>query len=225
MGGDGGGRGVRAVGRGGGQRAEHLVPVPGQDLDGAHPDAARGQGARLVDAQRVHAGQDLHRGQLLDQHAAACQRGRAEGEVHGGEQDEPLGDHPDDRGDGQDQGVAPVPAVRSSDPVLGPERQDDDGDQQEGDDLQDPVDGGLDLRDGARELAGGGGDPLGVHVGAHGGRAHRARSGDHGGAGQQPVPRLLLHGARLAREQGLVDLEPVDFQGLAVDGDLVAQAQ
>ena len=68
------GSGIGAVARGARESTKHHGLVSRNDLDAAHPDAAGGERARLVEAQAIHAREYLDGGQLLDEHTAACQR-------------------------------------------------------------------------------------------------------------------------------------------------------
>ena len=61
--------------------------------------AALGEGAGLVEADHVDAGQALDGGQLLHQALLAAEPDDTDREGDGGEQDEALGDHRDDAAD------------------------------------------------------------------------------------------------------------------------------
>ena len=145
------GRRVRAITRTACEGTQHGGFLARHHLDAAHADAAGGQRPRLVQAQAVDAGEHLDGGEFLNEHAATGERRRSDREVHGGEQDEALRNHADDGRDGEDERLTPVSPVASRHAVLRVERQDDDGKQHDGHDLQHPVDRHLDLRDRARE--------------------------------------------------------------------------
>ena len=145
------GRRVRAIARTAREGAQHGGFLARHHLDATHADAAGGQRPRLVQAQAVDAGEHLDGGELLNEHAATGERRRSDREVHGGEQDEALRNHADDGRDGEDERLTPVSPIASRHAVLRVERQDDDGKQHDGHDLQHPVDRHLDLRDRARE--------------------------------------------------------------------------
>ena len=100
------------------QRPEDQGLVTGNDLDTTDTDAAGGEGARLVEAQAVHAGEDLDGGKFLDEHTAACQRRRPDREVHGRQEHQALRDHADHRGNREHEGLAPVSPVTAGDPIL-----------------------------------------------------------------------------------------------------------
>ena len=100
------------------QSAEHRGLVTGDDLDAADANAAGGKRTRLVEAQAVHTREDLDGGKFLNEHTAACQRRRADREVHGSQEHQALRDHTDHRGDREDEGLAPVSSLPASDPIL-----------------------------------------------------------------------------------------------------------
>ena len=67
---------------------------------------AGGDGARLVEAERVYAGEGLDAVGLLDQHLAVGKARGGDGENRGGEKHQPLGDHSQDGGGrGEDGGL------------------------------------------------------------------------------------------------------------------------
>ena len=177
------------------QRPEDQGLVTGNDLDTTDTDAAGGEGARLVEAQAVHAGEDLDGGQLLDEHATTGQGRRTDREVHRRQQHKALRDHADHGCDRANESLAPVSPVTACDAVLRVERQDDDGQQHDGDNLQHAVDRHLNFghraREGARLL----GQALRVDALADGSSDHAARPSDDTRARQQLIALLLLHGA------------------------------
>ena len=207
------------------QRPEDQGLVTGNDLDTTDTDAAGGEGARLVEAQAVHAGEDLDGGKFLDEHTAACQRRRPDREVHGRQKHQALRDHADHRGNREHQGLAPVSPVTAGDPILRVEGQDDDGKQHHGDDLQHPVDRRLDLRDRTREGARLLGQTLRVDALTDSRGHHAASTRDDARAGQQLIALLLLHGARLAGQQRFIDFEARRGQNRTVHAHLIAERQ
>ena len=216
---------VGTVARGARQCAKHHDFVTGNDLDAPHANAAGGERARLVEAQAVHAREDLNGGKFLDEYTAACQRCRSDREVHRRQEHQALRDHADHRGYREHEGLAPVSPVTAGDAILRVEGQHDDGKQHDGDDLQHPVDRRLDLRDrtceGTRLL----GQALRVDALAHSGGHHAASTRNDARAGQQLISLLLLHRARLAGQQRLIDFEARRGQDRTVHAHLIAERQ
>ncbi|SIA63020.1 Uncharacterised protein [Mycobacteroides abscessus subsp. abscessus] len=191
-------RRVGAVARCARQRPEDRGLVTGNDLNATHSNTAGRQRTRLVEAQAVHARKDLDGRKFLDEHAPACQRRRADREVHGRQEHQALRDHADHRGDREHEGLAPVSPVSAGDAILRVEGQDDDRKQHDGDDLQHPVNRRLDLRDRTREGARLFGQALRVDALTDSSGHHAASTRDDTRAGQQLIALLFLHRARLA---------------------------
>ena len=91
--------------------------------------------------------------------------------------------------------------------------------------MQDPVGALLELGADLGEAAGLARQPVGVGPLAHGGGAHEPLPRRDRGARQDPGARGGAHGVGLPGEDGLVDLQPVGGQELAVGGDLLPAAQ
>ena len=152
------------------------------------------------------------------------------GEIDAREQDEPLGHHADDPGDGGHQGGAPLTRGRAGGADgraahLRPEQQQRDGHDHPGDPSQDPVGAGLELGGHHRVAAGLAGQSVGVRVGSHGVGLHERCARCHGGARHHPVADAGPDGDRLAGEDGLVDLQAVRGQHDGVGRHLLAAAQ
>ena len=218
-------RGVGSVARGARQCTKHHGFVTGNNLDAPHANTAGGQGASLVEAQAVHAREDLDGGKFLHEHTAARQRRRADREVHGRQEHQALRNHADHRGDREHEGLTPVSPVAAGDPILRVEGQDDDGKQHDGDDLQHPIDRRLDLRDRTREGAGLFGQALRVDALTDSRGHHAASTGDDTRASQQLIALLFLHRARLAGQERLIDFEARRGQDRAVHAHLIAERQ
>ena len=211
---------VRVVG----ERAEGRLGLgrvgPVDRLAALVDDLPLGEGPRLVQAHDVDAGQDLDRGQLLDQHLAAGQGDRRDGERQAGEQDEALGHHPDHPGDGAGERGRHRAGLE-----LAPQQEPGDGDQRVLDDPQEQVDAVHELRAHQLEVAGLAGQPPGVGVGSDRGGLEAA------GAGHDDAARLhrrvdnLVDGIRFAGQQRLVDLESFGPADDPVGGDLVAGSE
>ncbi len=146
----------------------------------------------------------------------------ADGEGHGGEQHQALGNHWDDARDHSPDGLAEVVALHVQ---LAQDQPDRGRDQQPGDVAQDRVDAGPELRLDQGEPAGLLGQLGGVGLAADPGGGERARAGHHEAAGHHRVAGVLVDGVGLAGEQRLVDLQAVGLGDLPVDGDLVAGPQ
>ncbi len=186
-----------------------------------HPQPRLGQGARLVDAQRVDGGERLDRVQLLRQRAGArhAQRSRRVGDRD--EQDEPFRDQRDHARDRRVHSVANAN-------VLLPERDDQHGAEwhhHADEHVQEAVDRPLERRAWVPELARGARDPARVAVLAHGGDDERPRSLGHERAGQDLVALLTGDGTRLAGEDRLVELQPGRLCERPVGDDLVTGSQ
>ena len=106
--GAGGVVGVLRVGAGHAGKGPHDLVLPVAVGAGHARDLhlAGGDGARLVEAERVHAGEGLDAVGLLDQHLAVGKARGGDGENRGGEKHQPLGDHSQDGGGrGEDGGL------------------------------------------------------------------------------------------------------------------------
>ena len=187
-------------------------------LDAGHLQDALGEGAGLVDADDVDAGEHLHGRQLLHEGATPSQPDHADGEGHAGEQHQPLGDHRPDPGDR----AAHAAGERVGAAHLGDDQQDPRGDERPGADPQDGVGALAQLGAHVRE-------PLGLRRQARGvggvadvGGGEATVAGHHEAAGAHSLARILLHRLALAAEQRLVHLELDGREHHAVHRDLVA---
>ena len=225
-----------------------LAAVGGQPPGQLRP--ADGEGAGLVGAQHVHAGQVLHRARPGDDDAPAGECGQATA-VRGGQDNRQHLRHQADRdGDGEQGRAGPVAVV------VGQHGQDEHGrhqgahepDKQPGHRAEPQVGAGGPPRLG--DLAGGGGqDGVRAGLGDHGGgRArgdrcagqaqhrrvqHAGGPGGPRGCGPVQPARLtgpgiggeLGDGHRLAGEGGLVQGEPISGHDAAVRGDHIPGAE
>ena len=219
------GSGIGTVARGAREGTHHRLRVPRNHVDLAHPDATRRQRARLIQAQAIDAGQHLDGRKLLNEDAPACQRRRSDREIHRREQHQALGDHADDGGDRQDEGLAPIPARAAGDTVLRVKGQRNDREQHDGDDLQHAVDRHLNLGHGTGEGARLLRQALRVHALTDRRRHHAPRAGHDARARKQLIALFLLDGTRFAGEQRLVDLEARGGQDRPVHAHLIAERQ
>ncbi|WVZ73285.1 hypothetical protein U9M48_021611 [Paspalum notatum var. saurae] len=210
-----------AGGPGGVEEHHVLVDALAAHLDEGLVDGelVEGERAGLVAAEHVHPGHLLDGGHALGDGALLRQPVGADG--HGHRQDGGHGDG--DAADEQDEEVVDAVAVGA---VLDGVHDDDldghaDGD---GDDAEvaDGREHELEVADvvGAvhqvRRLA-----EEGVHAGGDDDGLDLPLL--HGGAREDPLARVLVHGQRLPRERGLVDLERVPLQQPGVGGDDVTE--
>ncbi len=178
-----------------------------------------GQRAGLVQAERVHVAQRLHRVRLLDERTHPrdphCRQRVGDGDRH----EEAIGNEP-----GEDRGL--TDDLRYGD-RLGGALEDQQHLQVHDDREHDPddkVDFLLDRGEDPAEAAGVGNDLVRVARLADGGHLVPARARHAEGARRDPVSGRLVDGVRLARQLRLVDLDLAPDE-LAVEDDLVAQAQ
>ena len=198
------------VGVGGGQGAEGgggILPLV-EHFERLHRQPPFGEGARLVEADHVHPRQSLDRRQFLHQHPAPPEADHADGEGHRGEQDQAFGDHGRDAGGGAPQRLLDPDVVPEA--HLAPHQEGDRGDHPPGDDRQDPVDAVAQFAADQSEPLGLFGEAGGIGLGADPGRPVAPAPGRHEGAREHLVAGLLEDGVRLAGEQGLVHLEPLE---------------
>ena len=204
--------------------APSRMTVAGVTLSTAERCAQRqrvlGQGAGLVRAQHVDAGQFLDGDQPADDGLLLGEQPCADGHrhrQHGGHRDR-------DRGDGQHQGEL----QRGQDRVAAQDRRDDDKrhqrDREDDQVVADLEHGALEMADGVRVLHQFGGL---AEVGAGAGGIHQGadltlpddRPGEHG------VTGCAGRGQRLPGQRGLIDLDLVAVEQPGVGGHDVTQAQ
>ena len=160
-----------------GERAERrlgrrLVIEPDQAVE---RDGPVGEGAGLVQAHHVHPGQALDGGKLLHQDPAPGERDRGRAEGDAGQQDQPLRDHADQRGDGRGGGLLPgFVGVHLAEDKEHRHRRD-----RPRDVAQDLVDARDQFRAHQREPPRLRRQLPGVRLGTHPGRLVAARPGDH----------------------------------------------
>lgn len=183
--------------------------------------AALGEGAGLVEADRVDPGQALDRGQLLDQALLAAQPDDADGEGDGGEQDQSLGDHGDDAADRAGDGVVEGVLLHEQ---LADDQADRGRDHHPRDVLEDRGDAGAQLGLDEGEAGGLLGQLGGVRLTPDLRRLERPAARDHETARHHLVAGALDDRVGLAGEQRLVDLQAVGLHADAVDHDFVAGA-
>ena len=192
----------------------------GGELDPGQPQLPRGQGAGLVDADRVDRGEALTGAHLLDQGVASRQPHRGDGEGDAHQQHQALGDQRHQPGG---RGLGGFVEADAADP----EGEDQDRRQRDhhvgaGDD--DAVDldleGGGGMAEGAR-LAG---EAAGVALLADRVDDVVAGAGDAEGAGEDAVAEALLDPVGLAGQQRLVEGHAAGRDRLAVGDQLVAGA-
>ena len=210
------GGGERGQGAGGGA-GQVVVEV----LDVAEHQLALGEGAGLVEADHVDAGQALDGGQLLGEDLLAGQPGGAHREGDAGEQHQALGHHGHQPGH---RGLHRVDEAEVGADLRG-DQQDGGGYQQPAHPLDDAVDAVTQLGAHQREAPGVRAEPEGVRVGADLGGPHAAAARGHEAARHHVVAGHLVDRVGLPGEQGLVDLEAHRVEHLPVDADLVAGAQ
>ena len=202
---------------------------------------ARGDGARLVQAEHVHAGERLDAVELLREHLLAGEADSGDREDRGGEEHQALGDHaqksPHRGEDGRArhaagehlrgeprQEPARVPRTALELGRARPEQPDADGDHEHAREPHDAVqrvhDLGVDLLD----VLGLGVDLGHVVLGAHVLNAGEDQAGVEEAARHEMVARLLADEVALASEEALVHARLArDHHG--VGGDLVAAAE
>ncbi len=165
-----------AARRAGGVAAEQhreLALVGAVGGDQLHdPEAVLGEGAGLVDADRVHRRQRLDRVELLAERAAAGHPQRRDRVGDPGQQHQPLGDDRDDRRDGRLDRLAERRVLLDQRPEQQPAERHHGGRQ----DQDQPVEGPLQGRARVAELARLAGQALGVGVAARRPRRGRRRS-------------------------------------------------
>jgi hypothetical protein len=186
-----------------------------------HLEVQLGQRAGLVGADDVDPGEALDGRQLLHQHVAATEAHDPRREGEAGQQHQALGDHRPDAGDGAADGGVQR-RVRAQ---LAEDQQRGGGHDQPRDQAQDLVCTPPQLRPHQRELAGLGGELVGVALGPDLLRPVPALPGGDEAARQHLVARSLGQRHRLAGQQRLVDLEGVGGQHRAVSHDLRALPQ
>ena len=213
---DAGDRGEQLGGRGA------LRPGTTVQIDRVgHDDAARGDGARLVQAERVDAGQELDRGQLAQQGLTTGQGDDAGHERQARQQDQPVGHHRDAGRDDSRQRL--LPALPGA--VQAPEQDRGDGRDQQHQEGQDAVDApaqlGADQREPACFLGEAGRVGVGPDLlGPVGPRARRDEA-----ARQHLVADRLVLGVGLAGQQRLVQLQAMGLDDPSVDDHLLARTQ
>lgn len=214
------GIGARVVAGERGQCGLHLCLVERAerfDLSQAH--AVLGEGAGLVRAHHVDAGQALDRGQFLDQALAFAQTHHTDREGDRGHQHQALGNHRHQRGDHPGHGGSPrFPAGDQ----LVVDAEQTGRNEQVGDEFQDFVDTRTQFGVHQRELAGFLRQFRGVGVLADLGRAVGARARHHEAARHHRRADALVDRVGLTGQQRLVDLERGGLFDLAVDHDLIA---
>ena len=155
------------------------------------------------------------------EHVAPAQAEHAGGAGQARQQHEPLRDHGSDAGDRAPDGVV----QRLVGVHLADDQQGGGGDDEPGDEAEDLVGALSQLRLGEREPARRRRDLVGVAGGADLLGAVPALSGGHEAAGEHAVAGGLGQRHRLARQEGLVDLESVSGDHLAVRAQPPALAQ
>ena len=183
------------------------LPFSGAQL--GHVHAALGQGARLVQADRVDPGEALDRGQLLDEALLSAEPDDTDREGDGGQEDEALGDHGDDAADGAGDRVLQVVVL---DDQLGDEQADRGRDHHPGHVLEDRRDSGTEFRVDERETGGLFGELGRVRLAADLRGREGAAARDDETARHDRVAGLFDDGVGLAGEQRLVDLQPVGLE-------------
>ena len=192
------------------------MPLNGDDLVYLH--GTGGDGARLVQADHVHARQGLHAVEFLHQDLVLGQTHHAHRQHTGGKQDEALGDHANQRSAGVQDRI--LQRAVCPDDLFDHEQR-----SQRHDRNRDPFDDALEgIHDLALGLAVDLGcvvDARGVVVRAHGHDLRRAGARADKAAGVELVAALLCNKVALACEQALVG-RALAAHDAAVAGHLVA---
>ena len=204
------------------ERAEHLGDVRAgcalEELDVGERDLPARDRSRLVEAEHVHAGEQLDRRELLGQGALARQRKGARDERDAREQDEPVRHHGDRCCHRALNGLLPG--------VLGPKERDEEQRRcrrdQEREPAQNPVDArsevGVDERETLRLF----GQLARVAIRANARGPVEAAAGRYEAARHHLVARVLVDRIRLAGEQRLIELEPLGGQYVTINDHLVS---
>ncbi len=188
----------------------------GSDVRDLH--LAGGDGARLIEAEGVHAGEGLDAVGLLDENTLGSEAGGRDGEDRGSEQHEALRNHAEDgrrRGEHRLAHRRPLHEHRARE--EGEAQGHEQGRAESDNGAKGREDLGLDLFD----ILG-----LGVYlrriaVATHLGHARHEAAALHEAAGVEGAAGTLRNGDGLAREKGLVAVH-VTLDDLAVRRDLVA---
>ena len=180
--------------------------------------AARGDGARLVEAERVHAGERLHAVRLLDEDLAHGEpRGRY-GEDARGEKDESLGNHADDRRDGRENRIVDRGTAREE---RAEEESEPQGHEADSGDVDDRVERAANLGPDRLDVLRLGVDARRITFATHPRHLRDEAAGVHEAPGEQLAAGLLGDRRALAREEALVHGHAsADHDG--VGGHLVA---
>ena len=180
-----------------------------------------GEGARLVDAERVHGGERLDCVQLLRESTGT---GHSHGRRRVGDREEeyePFGNQ------GHHSGDSRLDRVIDGD-VLLPQRDDQHRSERHHDSekhVEQPVDRPLERRARMAELTRRSRDALGVAVGSDGGHFERSGSLDHERAGSDLVAVPSVDSLRLAGQDRLVEAKIGAGQEPAVGDDLVSRRE
>ena len=183
---------------------------------------AFGDGAGLVGAEHVDAGEHFDRRQLLHQTAVASEAHHTHCERNAGEQHQALRHHADETGDGADDALLPADVTPEELAAGEQQAHRDDHVTHPGDDAVDVVAQG---RVDEREPAGFFGQLGCVVLGAHLGDQHSSCAGHHRAAAEHVGADRLHRRVGLAGEERLVDLQVVAGEHRAVGHHLRAAAQ
>ena len=224
VGGEGGERRIgRRVGRcHGADRVGGLAVGGGADrLEAREGDLTGGDGAGLVQAERVDSCQQLHRGQLAGQGLTTGQGDHADDEGEACQQDQAVGHHGHGGGHRAPQRLLPE--------VLGDEEPEQQQACRRGDDHGQPAEDGVHPRPELAVHQGESpcllGERDGIRLGADPGRPDVPCAGRHEAARQDAVADRLVDRVRLPGQEGFVHLQADGVHNHAVHHHLVAGSQ
>ena len=179
--------------------------------------AGLGQGARLINADRVDAGEHLDRRKILDQHLPLGQAHH--GHRHGDacQQHQSLGDHRDDAPDrAADSVVDGLVCTQLRDQQEQSDRRNHEG--CESDELCDVI---AKFRARRLELLGLCGQPGGKGIPSDTSSDVQPGSGDHEGSGHRFVPHGLVDRISLTCQETLIDLQAISLDDCAIHDELI----
>ena len=197
---------------------EGFVIWEGEIVDGHF---AGGEGAGFVESDSVDACEGFDGVEVLDEDFFLAEPDSSEGEDGAREQDEALGNHVDEGGDGASDGDF---GGGTLDAEAGPEDEGTDGNEGEADILDDVVHEGEKLGVGGPHFVSGLFDSAQLRFGANGGGGGFTSAGNDERAGDELVAFFLSDVILLTSDESFVDFDGALFEA-AVDEDLVAERE